>query len=316
VDNGDKVMSQRLRDTLDEIQPWAEEYSSPIQDGYIKDPNQVEKYIKGSVTLYEASMDLDKLGLIEITRSLLAAKSGRMVDAKTHLFNGISNRLVFNALSIIGLKGTGRYTFVKPDDVLMEMMAAISMGGLRIARQLHTVLIQGLTENYGIKNGHVYKGQDVFRYSAMALTIIHDWLGLPLDLDKLGFPRDPAWGPLVSHWRDPDAEKLLPILNAACDVHVERIWRGEEGTESQYEFNSPFLAVYPAEILAVLRLRDSLGLANPVMDHPLMQTPYAQITALPGEITQKDALMDGFLHVARQRDPQILQQWDAAEYKG
>ncbi|MEO9246052.1 hypothetical protein ABI279_26875, partial [Pseudomonas inefficax] len=61
------------------------------------------------------------------------------------------------------------------------------------------------------------------RYAAFGLTIIGDWLGKPLNLDKYALPRDPAWGQLVAHWREPDPDKLAPILVAACDTHVERI---------------------------------------------------------------------------------------------
>ena len=50
----------------------------------------------------------------------------------------------------------------------------------------------------------------------------------------------------------------------ACDTHVERIALTERESDSgKFEFGSEFLAVHPTEILAVLRLRDLLGLPNP-----------------------------------------------------
>ncbi|MGE6473291.1 hypothetical protein ACQKDM_27370, partial [Serratia proteamaculans] len=73
------------------------------------------------------------------------------------------------------------------------------------------------------------------------------------------------------------------------------------------EFSSEFLAAHPTEILAVLRLRDLLGLPNPVeIDHPLMKTPYAAITCLPGAITERDELLEQFLTLVRRRDPHVL----------
>lgn len=64
--------------------------------------------------------------------------------------------------------------------------------------------------------------------------------------------------------------------------------------------------MHPTEILAVLRLRDLLGLPNPTrIDHPLMQTPYAQITCTPEFLAsqdQRDELLDKFLNTVRQRD--------------
>ncbi|MBB3001916.1 hypothetical protein FHX57_004274 [Paraburkholderia tropica] len=132
---------------------------------------------------------------------------------------------------------------------------------------------------YGIRDGRMELSQlTTLRYAAFGLSIIGDWLGQPLDMDKHKLPRDPAWGLLVANWREPDPAKLLPILMGACDTHVERIAvtaREVDTQSAKYEFGSVFEAVYPAEILAVLRLREMIGLTNPEsIDHPLMQTPY------------------------------------------
>ena len=100
---------------------------------------------------------------------------------------------------------------------------------------------------------------------------------------------------------------------SACDVHIDRIavtYREHETIAEQFKFSTPLLAVHPTEILAVLRLRDLLGLPNPTrIDHPLMQTPYAQITCTPEFLAsqgQRDELLDKFLNTFRQRDPQVL----------
>ncbi|RBL82006.1 hypothetical protein DDE05_40645 [Streptomyces cavourensis] len=83
--------------------------------------------------------------------------------------------------------------------------------------------------------------------------------------------------------------------------------REANALSKNFEFGSVFLAVHPTEILAVLRLRDLLGLPNPpVIDHPLMQTPYAAITSQPGEITERDELLERYLATVRQRDPHVL----------
>ncbi|SUP86180.1 Uncharacterised protein [Yersinia pseudotuberculosis] len=41
-----------------------------------------------------------------------------------------------------------------------------------------------------------------------------------------------------------------------------------------------------------------------------MNTPYAQITAPPGLVTQPDSLLEAFLTTARERDPQVMAEWD------
>ncbi|MBI0471763.1 hypothetical protein EXT68_10745 [Pectobacterium parmentieri] len=172
----------------------------------------------------------------------------------------------------------------------------------------YQTVLDGVDGGYGVHDGHNLPLGTTLRYAAFGLTIIGDWLGKPLDLDKHALPRDPAWDQLVAHWREPDPEKFLPILLTACDTHIERIALTErEDDTGQFEFGSVFLAVHPTEILAVLRLREIIGLMNPAhIDHPLMQTPYAAITCQPDEVTERDELLDRFLEVVRQRDPQVL----------
>ncbi|EDW2056462.1 hypothetical protein S518_004344 [Salmonella enterica subsp. enterica] len=103
----------------------------------------------------------------------------------------------------------------------------------------------------------------------------------------------------------------MPALISACEVHVARIALTERESDSgNFEFDTPLLAVHPTEILAVLRLRDLLGLPNPTqIDHPLMRTPYAQITCTPAFLTSRglrDKLLEQFLNTVRKRDPSVL----------
>ncbi|CAD5110406.1 hypothetical protein PSEWESI4_04729 [Pseudomonas carbonaria] len=189
------------------------------------------------------------------------------------------------------------------------MLGVITLGRPHLVRPYLQEVTDGLDSGYGVSDGHDLPYGTTLRYSAFGLSIISDWLGQPLDLDKYALPRDPAWGQLVAHWREPDPEKLLPVLLAACDIHIERmaVTDREADDSENFEFNSVFMAVHPTEILAVLRLRDLLGLPNPLqIDHPLMQTPYAAITCRPGDVTENDELLDRYLAAIRQRDPHVL----------
>ncbi|KFF32175.1 hypothetical protein G039_0326855 [Pseudomonas aeruginosa VRFPA01] len=181
-----------------------------------------------------------------------------------------------------------------------------------MVKPFYEVVLAGVNGGYGVHDGHNPPASSTLRYAAFGLTIISDWLGTPLDLDAHALPRDPAWGQLVAHWREPDPDRFLPVLLLACDTHVERIAVTEREANDQskdFEFGSVFLAVHPTEILAVLRLRDLLGLPNPTtIDHPLMQTPYAAITSRPGEVTERDELLERYLATVRQRGPHVLPQ--------
>ncbi len=225
--------------------------------------------------------------------------------------SGFARRAIAKAVSIERLKGTDDIAIGDLDGFTDLMFGTIALGQPDIAKALYSTVIGGLGGGYGVNDGHNQDIGTTLRYAAFGLSIIGDWLGQPVDLDKYALPRDPAWGPLVSLWRTPDPDTLLPALLAACETHVERIARTERESDSgNFEFDTPLLAVHPTEILAVLRLRDLLGLANPrQIDHPLMQTPYAQITCVPLFLTSRgirDELLDKFLDTVRRRDPQVL----------
>ncbi|ROP58139.1 hypothetical protein EDF81_3302 [Enterobacter sp. BIGb0383] len=212
------------------------------------------------------------------------------------------------AIDIQERKGSDQIIIGDLDSVTHLMLGALATGQPELVPAFHQSIFDGISGGYGMRDGHHIPIGTTLRYAAFGLTIIGDWLGKPLDLDKHALPRDPAWGQLVAHWREPDPEKFLPVILVACDTHVERIALTEKEDDSgHFEFGSVFLAVHPTEILAVLRLRDMLGLPNPAyIDHPLMQTPYAAITCLPGDVTERDELLENFLAVVRQRDPQVL----------
>ncbi|EJQ9336474.1 hypothetical protein NYF37_004818, partial [Salmonella enterica] len=215
------------------------------------------------------------------------------------------------AMEIERLKGIDDTAIGSLDGFTDLMLGNIALGRPDIAKALYSTVLSGLEGGYGVNDGHNPDIGTTLRYAAFGLSIISNWLDQPLDLDRYALPRDPAWGPLVSLWRDPDPDKLLPALISACEVHVARIALTERESDSgNFEFDTPLLAVHPTEILAVLRLRDLLGLPNPMqIDHPLMQTPYAQITCTPAFLTSRglrDELLEKFLDTVRRRDPQVL----------
>lgn len=214
--------------------------------------------------------------------------------------------IVSDMLLIEALKDTGRFDSNTLDGLTHLMFCALATGQFRLVEPLHRTVFSALEGGYGVRDGHDLPIGTTLRYAAFGLTIIGDWLGKPLDLDKHALPRDPAWGQLVAHWREPDPEKLQPILVNACDTHIERIaLTSRELDSGNFEFGSPFEAVYPAEILAILNLRRSLGLQNPLIDHPLMDTPYAKLTC-PGMRFEPDELLMRFLAAACKHDPDAV----------
>ena len=96
----------------------------------------------------------------------------------------------------------------------------------------------------------------------------------------------------------------MPWLLAACDRHTHQAAR--EISNTFYDFGSPALARTPIEILTLLRLREFVGLSNPIINHPLMDAPFDR---LPEEQVGfvSDELMNGTFARARLDWPSIDQ---------
>lgn len=139
------------------------------------------------------------------------------------------------------------------------------------------------------------------RTQYFVLRLVMDWQNIPFDLDVKSAYDEPIFNALIENWREPDAEKLVPVLLAACDRHTQQA-RVDSNRES-YDLNQPEHDYNPFEILSVFRLRDLNGLANPVLDHPLMKTPLAQL--LPVSTPYMDELLAGILRHARQEFPDL-----------
>lgn len=297
-----KSDKSRLDKVLVDVKEWASDGFPP--------QGRLETYLSGHGHLRLATIDLFKYGMEKVNQSLIAAIEGEYVYANIRMTHAFTRMSLAKILDILERKGSDQLIVGNLDSVTHLMFGAIATGQPELVPPFHHAVFDGIKDGYGVRDGRKPPISSTLRYAAFGLTIIGDWLGKPLDLDKHALPRDPAWGQLVAHWREPDPDKFLPVLLAACDTHIERIAVTEREANQQakqFEFNSVFLAVHPTEILAVLRLRESLGLPNPDhIDHPLMQTPYAAITCQPGEVTERDELLDRFLEVVRQRDPQVL----------
>lgn len=292
----------RLEKVIFQVDEWSSDSLPPY--GWL------ESYIGGGVEIALANVDLFKHGMAEIKAGLVAASHNMRGIANQHMSHGISRMLFSEMTGLATMRDSDQLIINGLDGVTHMFLAAIATGQQDVVRPFYNVVLAAFDGGYGVHDGRSLPIDTTLRYSAFGLSIISDWLGQPLDLDAHALPRDPAWGQLVAHWREPDPDRFLQILLQACDTHVERIAvteREANALSKDFEFNSVFLAVHPTEILAILRLRDLLGLPNPFeINHPLMQTPYAAITCRPGEVTERDELLERYLATVRQRDPHVL----------
>lgn len=148
------------------------------------------------------------------------------------------------------------------------------------------------------RKGFYYK--DKYPIYNFVLRIMADYLNeSPLELTGESLT-EPIFNALFDHWRASDLDSLSSICLAACDFHTHRC--KPDVRNEWYEFNNGEWHKFPFEILLVFKLRQLLGLKNPVIDHPLMNTPLGVLptqdaTFAPDElITRVRARMvqDGF----------------------
>ena len=104
---------------------------------------------------------------------------------------------------------------------------------------------------------------------------------------------------VFEHWDD--MEGLKKTLLDLADYHVDNI-RGLTKTRVG-EFSGPPVDIFPAEMVAIRRVRERLGLETPAIDHPLMQTPFADP---PRDIlSESDDLLDRALAKVRTIIPDL-----------
>jgi hypothetical protein len=130
-------------------------------------------------------------------------------------------------------------------------------------------------------------------FSWFALRLLALW-----SLDRIpdGLPHHPypapEYGALLPHWDTDDLPLLTELLLAVCDRHThEAIYSRSSLPSRTVDFISDPYMAWPVEVHMLFRLRDSLGLPNPLdLDHPLMKTPLAVYTPEPWPMPQDDLL--------------------------
>lgn len=106
----------------------------------------------------------------------------------------------------------------------------------------------------------------------LLLRVWADWLDIEPPEWGRGAEQEPILNEWFAHWREPDPQVLAPYLINACDFHTQRCRLTKNGANDWYEFEPRKYHRFPVEILVIFRIRHWLGLANPKLDHPLMDS--------------------------------------------
>jgi hypothetical protein len=141
------------------------------------------------------------------------------------------------------------------------------------------------------------------RCHAFMLRLFADWRGDARHAWPAFAYEEPLYEGLLALWREPDSESLKPWLLAACDHHTQGLKKGEKAAFT----DCGSFPRTPLEILLIFRLRELIGLFNPVLDHPLMEAPFDRFPETPPAYVP-DALMQGTLDRVRQDWPNFDQE--------
>jgi hypothetical protein len=91
---------------------------------------------------------------------------------------------------------------------------------------------------------------------------------------------------IIDAWNHP--RELAKAIHSVCEFHCQRIEC--KSVKFSAEFREPPFDLIPAEVLAVYSVRQALGMATPVVDHPLLKPPFAAPIGSPSEL--HDELLD------------------------
>jgi len=156
---------------------------------------------------------------------------------------------------------------------------AFALGLITQAEELGQSLVEGLRDGY-------FYGFDT-RLTPFVLEAYSRWQSDPSPSVE-GLCALPAEYDELLRTLTFTSEEFPRAIFKACDFHLSR---SKENTDDEtFEFWEQGYAIYPVEILMVMRIRELLGLKNPVSDHPLLASPLGKLAteSYPMNSIQKD----------------------------
>jgi len=176
------------------------------------------------------------------------------------------------------------------DRSIMHLGQLLYLGWYADAKQYGKLLLKML---YGKQyNGWVAKPL----YAWFVITLFCKWQKIELDKTKLKYPDQlGVYEEALANWDTTDQQQLDDIVDQLSAFHIaqsdEDVVTDEDGNEFSPEFTSSDYFIFPAEILAWLAIRKTLGLSGYNGNDELMKL---EINQLPSAVIEKpkDELVD------------------------
>lgn len=179
-------------------------------------------------------------------------------------------------------------------DRAAQMMALMGVLGWK-----KETLYQGYLAHAALKRIYMLSDEYMIahrRSQVFMLRLFADWVGDASHRWPAYGYDEPIYEALLTHWRTPEPQALVPCLLAACDRHTHQ--SRKDIRRKFFDFGRLGLMRTPLEILWLMRLRQWEGLENPVLDHPLMAPPF-DVLPPPQPLAWQDLLMQAVQARAR-----------------
>lgn len=256
----------------------------------------IEKHLASPTldSLLRAAINLDGLGLVEGVKGVAGIWQGEP-EGWTYLQTSFAY-LSWNVRICTGLFQRGRlkagWSFTHLNLAARCLAHAMATGDDVFAEWCGRTLLTNFSSSMGLYD------RSPRAFEPFMVHLFARWQSLPVPGFTIPCVPLGVYQELLDAWDDEQA--FATALVKVCDYHVEH---SIEERVAHAEFVSVPHNVFPAEILAVKRLRNAAGLPWPAVEHPLLNTPLAQ---LPTSIPQvRSDMLDRVASAAQAALPEV-----------
>ncbi len=150
---------------------------------------------------------------------------------------------------------------------------AAAIGAMEVLERWTPLVVEAVRRGYALDGNHRGMLHFILRIWCAARGVVYP------DGD---YPRYEVAEEVLRIWNTPDTELLGAWLVQLCNQHT-RLSASRDFMDFANEFSH-----MPVDVLMLFRLREEIGLSNPVVDHPIMKFPWSRLwpvqAALPDEL--------------------------------
>jgi hypothetical protein len=276
-----KLIEQSLRRIDAAMRTWVTK--SGIRQRFLEIPsNKLHSYVAGAEMKPGAvATNMHLLHYWKLKHSIV-----EIIDEKVKTYEELSSAseyLYWRLMIFSQIFQAEGQPIILFNEAALGLALLLTVGALERARDLGRMLLRYARDQIFHKGG-------ARKVGALMLKLIAEWMSAKFDesdfepfVDDLG-----GYKPIADTWCSNNTDEFANAIYAACDYHMDR--SKDSTNDEMYEFEEDPYRVLPVEILAVLRLRESMGLISPDIEHPLMERSTGRL--YPTAILPKDELLD------------------------